>query len=362
MILKKLSLTNYKSIGTFELDFNSSINCFVGDNGIGKSNIIDSIYHLAFGKSYFNPSANENIKFGTDFFVIQGDFKNLKKIEKIICSFKKGHKKNMKRNQKNYDKISEHIGLIPLVIISPIDQDLIIEGSATRRKFIDGVIGQTDKIYLQKILSYNKILVQRNALLKYFALNQNFDKETIEIYNSQLSKLAKPIFEKRLSFLKSFIPLFIESYKEISGSKENVNIIYESDLKEKTTSDLLEESIDKDRAYKYTTKGIHKDDLAFTILDQNIRKFGSQGQQKSFLIALKIAQFNFMRKIVKTNPIVLLDDIFDKLDYGRVKKIIKLFQKQKMGQIFISDTDENRIKKVLSPVKDSYKIFNLNSI
>ena len=192
-------------------------------------------------------------------------------------------------------------------------------------------------------------------MIKYFSLNQNFDKETIEIYNSQLSKLAKPIFEKRLSFLKSFIPLFIESYKEISGSKENVNIIYESDLKEKTTSDLLEERIDKDRAYKYTTKGIHKDDLAFTILDQNIRKFGSQGQQKSFLIALKIAQFNFMRKIVKTNPIVLLDDIFDKLDYGRVKKIIKLFQKQKMGQIFISDTDENRIKKVLSPVKDSYK-------
>ena len=174
MILKKLSLTNYKSIDAFELNFNPSINCFVGDNGAGKSNIIDSIYHLAFGKSYFNPSTNENVKFGTDFFVIQGDFKNLKKIEKIICSFKKGHKKNMKRNQKNYDKISEHIGLIPLVIISPIDQDLIIEGSATRRKFIDGVIGQTDKIYLQKILAYNKILVQRNALLKYFALNQNY--------------------------------------------------------------------------------------------------------------------------------------------------------------------------------------------
>ncbi|MBA66285.1 MAG: DNA replication and repair protein RecF [Flavobacteriaceae bacterium] len=362
MILKKLSLTNYKSIGAFELDFNSSINCFVGDNGIGKSNIIDSIYHLAFGKSYFNPSANENIKFGTDFFVIQGKFKNLKRIEKIICSFKKGQKKKIKRNQKNYDKISDHIGLIPLVIISPIDQDLILEGSATRRKFIDGVIGQTDKIYLQKILDYNKILTQRNTLLKYFSLNQNFNKGTIEIYNSQLSKLAKPIFEKRLSFLNSFIPLFKECYKKISGSDENVNIIYKSDLKEKSTSDLLKESIDLDRAYKFTTKGIHKDDLEFKIMGQNIKKFGSQGQQKSFLIALKIAQFNFMKNVFNTNPIVLLDDIFDKLDYNRVKKIIKLFKNQKMGQIFISDTDENRIKKVLSPLKNSYKIFNLNSI
>ncbi len=362
MILKKLSLKNYKSFSAFELDFNSSINCFVGNNGVGKSNIIDSIYHLAFGKSYFNPSTSENIKFGTDFFVIQGDFKNLKRNEKIICSFKKGQKKKLKRNQKTYNKISDHIGLIPLVIISPVDQDLILEGSSTRRKFIDGVIGQTDKVYLQKILDYNKILMQRNTLLKYFSLNQNFEKKTIEIYNSQLCKLAKPIFDKRLSFLKSFIPLFEECYKKISESDENVNIDYKSDLKDKSTSDLLEQSLDIDMAYKYTTKGIHKDDLKFKIMGQNIRKFGSQGQQKSFLIALKIAQFNFMKNNFKTNPIVLLDDIFDKLDNTRVKKIIKLFKNQKMGQIFISDTDENRIKKVLTPLKDSYEIFDLNSI
>jgi len=362
MILKKLSLTNYKSIEAFEFDFNPSINCFVGDNGVGKSNIIDSIYHLAFGKSYFNPSSNENVKFGKDFFIIRGDFKNINRNEKIICSFKKGFKKILKRNRKNYNKISDHIGLIPMVIISPIDQDLIIEGSATRRKFMDGVIGQTDKIYIQNILNYNKILAQRNALLKYFALNHKFDKETLDTYSFQLSELAKPIFEKRAFFLNSFIPLFMESYKKISGSMEIVSINYKSDLKEKTGIELLEENLDKDRVFRFTTTGIHKDDLEFKIMDQNVKKFGSQGQQKTFLIALKIAQFNFIKKIVEINPIVLLDDIFDKLDRSRVKKIIKLFKNEKMGQIFISDTDEKRINEVLSPLKNSYKTFNLNSL
>ena len=360
MFLKKLSLTNYKNLEASQFKFEARINCFIGNNGIGKSNILDGIYHLAFTKSYFNPSSVQNIQFNKEFFVIEGEFEKLGRDEKINCSLKRGQKKVIKRNGKVYDKIAEHIGLIPLVIISPADQDLIIEGSMTRRKFIDSVIGQTDKNYLQNLLDYKKTLAQRNALLKYFALNRTFDKNTLDIYNHQMNELSRPIFNERVAFMEEFIPIFKSRYKSISGDKEKIDIEFKSDLNENTLLQLLEQHLDKDRMLQFTSVGVHKDDLDFQISGSPIKKFGSQGQQKTFLIALKLAQFDFIKQVAGMSPIVLLDDIFDKLDQNRVAQTIQLFENETAGQIFISDTHEERIKEALSAGKSSYELFNLN--
>ncbi len=360
MFLKQLSLTNYKNLEASQFKFEARINCFIGNNGIGKSNILDGIYHLAFTKSYFNPSSVQNIQFDKEFFVIEGKFEKLGRDEKINCSLKRGQKKVIKRNGKVYDRIAEHIGLIPLVIISPADQDLIIEGSMTRRKFIDSVIGQTDKNYLQNLLDYKKTLAQRNALLKYFALNRTFDKNTLDIYNHQMNELSRPIFDKRVAFLEEFIPIFKSRYKSISGDKEEIDVEFKSDLNENTLLQLLEQHLDKDKMLQFTSVGVHKDDLDFQISGSPIKKFGSQGQQKTFLIALKLAQFDFIKQVAGMSPIVLLDDIFDKLDQNRVAQTIQLFENETAGQIFISDTHEDRIKEALSAGKSSYELFNLN--
>jgi DNA replication and repair protein RecF len=333
MHIQKLTLTNYKNLSSESFDFKSSINCFVGNNGVGKSNILDSIYHLAFGKSYFNPTSAQNIQFDKTFFVIEGSFTIKSRNEKINCSFKKGQKKVLKRNNKLYSKISEHIGLIPLVMISPDDIDLINEGSSLRRKFIDGILGQIHKDYLTNLLNYNKILAQRNSLLKYFALNHTFDQKTIDIYNEQLDKLGLPIYEKRKEFMEVFSPLFIK---------------------------ILTNSLKKDRGFQYTTEGIHKDDLDFLIHDKPIKKFGSQGQKKTFLIALKIAQFDYLRNKKGMSPIILLDDIFDKLDQKRVTSLLKLMIEESFGQIFLTDTHQDRTLKALESVDSNFEIFQIN--
>lgn len=359
MLLKKLSLVNYKNFDSKEFDFDAKINCFVGSNGIGKTNILDAIYHLSFGKSYFNPIASQNIKHGEDFFVVDGLFFKDERDEKIICSLKKGAKKVIKRNGKAYDKFSDHIGFLPLVIISPADRDLILEGSDTRRKFIDGVISQSNKEYLTALLKYNKILLQRNSLLKYFAVNHTFDKTTLSVYNEQLQEYGSIIHKERVAFLDAFIPIFKEQYAAISGGKENVTITYNSKLLEKNLLQLFDESLEKDRAVQYTTVGIHKDDLSFEINEYPVKKFGSQGQQKSFLIALKLAQFNFIKEQAKTTPILLLDDIFDKLDENRVAQIVSLVDDDNFGQIFISDTHADRTENVVKNIHQSYKIFKL---
>jgi DNA replication and repair protein RecF len=337
----------------------SKINCFVGKNGIGKTNILDAIYHLANGKSYFNPLAVQNIKHGEDFFVVDGEFEKNGRTEQILCSLKKGQKKILKRNGKVYEKFSDHIGFIPLVIISPADSDLIIEGSETRRKFIDTVISQLDSSYLQQLIQYQKIISQRNALLKFFALNHVFENDTLSIYNEQLNTLGEFIFEKRKKFLIDFIPIFNNYHREITNSAETVQLVYQSNLFEKDTLTLLEENISKDRALHYTSVGVHKDDLSFEIDNYPIKKFGSQGQQKSFLIALKLAQFDFVKKQSGEKPILLFDDIFDKLDEFRVSKIIEMVNKEEFGQLFISDTHPERTENIVKTTLQSYKIFNL---
>ncbi|WP_298239061.1 DNA replication and repair protein RecF [uncultured Algibacter sp.] len=359
MILKSLSLLNYKNFDSKSFTFNNKINCIVGNNGIGKTNVLDAIYHLSFGKSYFNPVATQNIKHGEDFFVINGDYQKLDKVEKVIISLKRGQKKVIKRNAKIYDKFSEHIGFLPLVIISPADRDLITDGSDTRRKFIDSVISQSDKSYLSNLIKYNKVLAQRNALLKYFALNHTYNNDTVDVYNTQLSDYGSEIFKKRSAFLEAFIPIFKMRYQAISNGKELVNLVYNSDLLEDKLDSLLRRVINKDKALQYTSVGIHKDDLQFNIEGHPIKKFGSQGQQKSFLIALKLAQFDFIKEQSGVNPILLLDDIFDKLDEQRVSQIIKLVNDENFGQIFISDTHAERTENAVKQVHQSYEIFKL---
>lgn len=359
MILKSLSLLNYKNFDSKSFIFNEKINCIVGNNGIGKTNVLDAIYHLSFGKSYFNPVATQNIKHNEDFFVINGDYEKDEKTEKVAVSLKRGQKKVIKRNGKVYDKFSEHIGFLPLVIISPADRDLIIEGSDTRRKFIDSVISQSDKNYLSHLINYNKILAQRNALLKYFALNHTFNKDTLEVYNKQLTEYGTKVFKKRDAFLKEFIPIFKERYEAISNGNEIVDLVYDSHLFEGDLHALLQQAINKDKALQYTSVGIHKDDLHFNIETHPIKKFGSQGQQKSFLIALKLAQFDFIKAQSGVNPILLLDDIFDKLDEHRVAQIIKLVDNENFGQLFISDTHAERTESAVKQVHQSYEVFKL---
>ncbi|WP_276166216.1 DNA replication/repair protein RecF [Zobellia alginiliquefaciens] len=359
MFLKKLSLINYKNFDSKDLELDKKINCMVGPNGVGKTNVLDAVYHLSFGKSYFNPVSTQNIKHDEDFFVIEGEFQKDEREEKVVCSLKRGAKKIIKRNGKTYDRLSDHIGLLPLVIISPADRDLIIEGSDTRRKFIDGVISQSDKEYLQDLIKYNKVLAQRNSLLKYFAANHTFNKDTLAVYNEQLNDYGTKIFDKRVAFLEDFIPIFKEQYIAISGGHEEVALRYESKLLNEDLLSLLEKSVEKDKALQYTSVGIHKDDLGFEISGHPIKKFGSQGQQKSFLIALKFAQFQFIKARSKTTPILLLDDIFDKLDEHRVSHIVALVNNENFGQIFISDTHAERTEEVVKQIHQTYKLFKL---
>ncbi|WP_121665546.1 DNA replication/repair protein RecF [Mesonia aquimarina] len=359
MILKKLALLNYKNFESKSFQFNSKINCLVGYNGVGKTNVLDSIYHLAYGKSYFNPITSQNINHEADFFVIDGAFEKEDREEKIVVSAKRGQKKVIKRNNKAYEKFREHIGLIPVVIISPADRDLIIEGSETRRKFMDGIISQHHPNYLDILLKYNKTLSQRNSLLKYFAANHTFDATTLAVYDEQLKQFGKKIHEERIKFLEAFTPIFNKRYQSISNAKEDVQLQYKSQLFKSELSQLLTENLPKDRALQYTSVGTHKDDLTLKIKNHSVKKFGSQGQQKSFLIALKLAQYDFIKQQTNTKPILLLDDIFDKLDEQRVSHIIQLVTEDDLGQLFISDTHADRTEKVVKSSARDYKMIEL---
>ena len=361
MFLNSLKIDNYKNLEKFKLTFNKKINCFIGKNGIGKTNIVDSIYHLAFTKSYFNPSTSQNVMSGSEYFSIIGEFDIDKRSESIHCYYKIGEKKVIKRNSKVYKRISDHIGLINLIIISPHDRNLITEGSEMRRKFIDSVIGQVNKVYLQRVIDYNKVITQRNSLLKYFFINRKFDKDTIESYNQQLITIGTPIYKERSKFMTSFIPIFKKYYSDISSGNELVDINFKSDLNSGSFSEVLNESLSKDRFLQYTSKGVHKDDLIFTIDGNKIKNFGSQGQQKSFLIALKLAQFDFIKEQIGFKPILLLDDIFDKLDDHRILKLISFVDKNVFGQVFITDTHAERSAAILTKANISYSIYTIKN-
>ena len=357
--LKKISIINYKNIVDKEYNLDPKINCFVGNNGVGKTNILDSIYHLALGKSYFNLRNDQLINKNEDFMVIDGLFDLNGKKENIICSIKRGDKKNLKRNGKTYKKFSNHIGLIPVVLISPYDNDLINEGSSERRKFIDSIISQNNKEYLINLIAYSRVIQNRNSLLKQYNKSVDFDLDTIKIYDDQIIKLSEPIFIARKNFFNDFKDLVIEKYDQISENQEKISIEYKSDLFDSEIKNLIENSFQKDVILQYTSSGIHKDDFIFNLDGSRIKKFGSQGQQKSFLIALKLAQFEYLKNKTGNSPILLLDDIFDKLDLIRVKRIVEIVNSTNFGQLFLSDTDRERIEKVLSSLNLSSKIFDV---
>jgi len=359
VFLKKISIINYKNILDKEYELDPKINCFVGDNGVGKTNILDAVYHLSMGKSYFNVKNDQLINRGKDYMLVDGVFELNNKNESIVFSLKIGEKKVLKRNGKPYKKFSNHIGLIPVVLISPYDNDLINEGSSERRKFIDSIISQNDKEYLINLIAYTRVIQNRNRLLKQYNRSVDFDLDTIKVYDDQIYKLSEPIFKARDKFIKEFTPLVLEKYKHISDDKEKISIEYKSDLINNHIENLIKDSFQKDVILQYTSVGLHKDDFVFNIDENRIKKFGSQGQQKSFLIALKLAQFDYLKNETGNSPILLMDDVFDKLDLMRVKRIVEIVNSTNFGQLFLSDTDKERIEKVLSSLNLSSKIFEV---
>ncbi|ADY53195.1 DNA replication and repair protein RecF [Pseudopedobacter saltans DSM 12145] len=360
MYLKNLSLINFKNYDEAELSFSEGANAFSGDNGAGKTNLLDAIHYLALCKSYFNPIDSQQIKQEQDFFMIQGVFdKNTEEI--VACGVKRNQKKQFKRNKKEYQRLADHIGLFPLVMISPNDVSLILDGSEERRKFIDNVISQTDPKYLDELIIYNKNLLNRNSLLKNIAETGKYDPYLLEILDEQLVNSGRIIFEKRAAFMERFVPIFNQHYSYLTDDAEKVELIYDSPLQSGDFQELLQKSIEKDRILQRTTTGIHKDELIFSVHEMPLKKFGSQGQQKSFLIALKLAKYSFLYQEKGFKPLLLLDDIFDKLDDKRITKLMKMVSEDDFGQIFITDTNPERLKRVFNDISVALNLFHINN-
>lgn len=357
MHLKHLSLIQFKNYPEADLHFSEKINCFTGNNGVGKTNLLDAIHFLSFCKSAFNPNDSQHIYNDTDFFMIQGLYERKGFEELIQCGVKRGQKKSVKRNKKEYNSLSEHIGLLPLVMKSPADSDFIHLGSEERRKFPDTVISQFDPAYLSELIQYNRLLQHRNKLLKQGNAGQNAS--IFEVLNEQMNEYANEIHRKRSEFITNIIPVFQQYYTEISIGREEVKLQYESHLNDSDFLDLLRDSFSKDTVLQYTTKGIHRDDLNLLINEQAIRRFGSQGQQKTFLVALKLAQYQYIKEKTGLKPILLLDDLFDKLDSDRVERIIHLVTKNDFGQIFITDTNPERISHLLMRDSGNHHLFRI---
>ena len=358
MILKRISILNYKNLEQVELDFSPKMNCFIGQNGMGKTNLLDAVYYLSFCKSATNPIDSQNMMHHQDFFVIQGFYETeLGDTEEIYCGMKRRQKKLFKRNKKEYTRLSDHIGFIPLVMVSPSDSELISGGSEERRRFMDVVISQYDKEYLEALIRYNKALQQRNTLLKN---EQGFDEELMEVWEEMMAASGEVVYRKRCAFIEEFIPIFQTFYSQISQNKEEVGLVYESHAQQGNLVQLLKESRQRDQIMGYSLKGIHKDDLLMQLGDYPIKKEGSQGQNKTYLIALKLAQFDFLRRTGShTTPLLLLDDIFDKLDASRVEQIVKLVAGDKFGQIFITDTNRDHLDKIMQKIEGEYKVFSV---
>ncbi|MDR1865599.1 MAG: DNA replication/repair protein RecF [Bacteroidales bacterium] len=357
--LDRLSMINFRNHEQAEFRFCPKINCLAGNNGTGKTNVLDAIYYLSMTKSCFNLSDMQNIRYDNDFFVIQGEYLRKGTPENIYCGVRRGQKKVFKRNRKEYERMSEHIGLLPVVMISPADGSLITGGSDERRRFMNEVISQYDRRYLHEMMSYNRALEQRNALLKTFAENRTFDREMLEAWNEQLTVAGNSIFEHRTTFCNALIPLFQEYYRHISGGNEKVELAYRSQLQEKDFRVLLHETVEKDRALQFTTGGVHKDDLLLLMNGIPIRRSGSQGQQKTFLVSLKMANSDFIRRHCGIMPVLLLDDIFDKFDAHRVGRIVQLVAGEHFGQIFITDTGREHIENILRQTDCAFQLFEI---
>lgn len=359
MILERISVINYKNIEQAELSFSPKLNCFLGKNGMGKTNLLDAIYYLSFCKSHNNQVDSQNIKHDSDFALIQGYYSlNESDKDEFLCGLRRRQKKQFKRNKKEYEKLSDHIGCLPLVMVSPADSTLISEGSEERRKFLDVVISQYDKDYLQALIKYNKALQQRNALLK---AEMQMEDAIYELWEEQLDIEGRIIYTKRKQFVDEFVPTFQDYYSNICQSNERVELSYESLLENNSLSNLLKEKRNKDKILGYTTVGTHKDDLNMLLDSYPIKKVGSQGQCKTYVVAIKLAQFDFLRKVGTTRPILLLDDIFDKLDSSRVEEIVKLVSGENFGQIFITDTNREHLDEILKSINNDYHLYNVQN-
>jgi len=348
MYLKHLQVSNFKNYEENEFDFHENVNCFVGQNGSGKTNLLDAIHYLSFCKSAFSSQDTFSVRFNSDFFAIHGLFESLenKTTTKIGCVFKNG-RKTMKANQKEYQRLSDHIGLFPLIMVSPYDNDMINEGSETRRKFFDISISQFDKEYLQQLISYQKIIQQRNQLLRQCQAGEKVDLSLLQIYNNQLTPLGNYIFEKRKEFAFDILTDFQKYYQTLSNDNETVSLAYQSQLFDFDFEKGLQENEVQDFRSAYSNFGIHKDDFQFLINEMPLKRFGSQGQQKSFSLSLKLAQYDYIAARKKVKPILLLDDIFDKLDNLRISQLLNMVGQKHFGQVFITDTDEPRLGEIL---------------
>ncbi|NLO03539.1 MAG: DNA replication/repair protein RecF [Bacteroidales bacterium] len=361
MYIDEISILNFKNLKDVQVSFSSRLNCFIGNNGAGKTNLMDAVYYLSFCKSFFNASDQINIMHNEEFFIINGIYNRFNSKEAVSCALQKGQKKLFKRNSKIYNKLADHIGLLPLVMISPSDVNLLLGGSAERRKFMDGVISQYDPNYLDDLIHYNRAVFQRNNLLRQFTSENYFDQELLSVWDSRLIEHGNRIHLKRSRFVKDIIPVFQKYYSFISMENERVGLAHQSDLYNSSFELLLNDNVNRDRALQYTTTGIHKDELLFNIDEYPIKKLGSQGQKKTYLVALKMAQFNFIAEISGMKPILLLDDIFDKLDRNRVEQIIKLVSGDQFGQIFITDTNRSHLDGILKEMASDFRIFNVTS-
>ena len=359
MFLERLHLLNFKNYADYEAVLSERINCFAGPNGVGKTNLLDAIHYLSFCKSYFNPIDSQNIRHDEGFFMIQGIFKNNGETSEIYCGIKRNQKKVFKKNKTEYERLSEHIGQYPLVMISPSDSDLVNGSSEGRRKFLDGIISQYDRSYLDKLIAYNNALRQRNVLLRQFADTRVFDAESLDIWDSMLALHGDGIHQIRVHFLKEFIPLFNAYYQFVSNSRENASLTYECSYEGTSLHTALMTSLSRDRALGYTTMGPHRDDLDFKLDGFPLKKYGSQGQQKSFLIALKLAQYEFIRDRKNTLPLLLLDDVYDKLDADRFGKLLEKVSGEGFGQVFITDTHADRIREALEKTGVAFKLFEV---
>ena len=357
MILKRISILNYKNLEQVELSFSPKLNCFFGQNGMGKTNLLDAVYFLSFCKSAGNPIDSQNICHDADFFVIQGFYEAADGTpEEIYCGMKRRQKKQFKRNKKEYTRLSDHIGFLPLVMVSPADSELIAGGSDERRRFMDVVISQCDKEYLDALIRYNKALVQRNTLLKS---EQPVEEELFLVWEEMMAQAGEVVFRKREAFIREFIPIFQSFYSFISQDREKVGLSYDSHARDASLLEVLKESRARDQIMGYSLRGVHKDELNMLLGGFPIKREGSQGQNKTYLVALKLAQFDFLKRTGTTVPLLLLDDIFDKLDASRVEQIIKLVAGDSFGQIFITDTNREHLDRILHKVGSDYKMFRV---
>uniref|UniRef100_UPI004047A31F DNA replication/repair protein RecF n=1 Tax=Roseivirga sp. TaxID=1964215 RepID=UPI004047A31F len=358
MHLESIGLHNFKNYESLNVAFSPEINCFVGKNGSGKTNLLDAIYYLCITRSAFNPQDNQCTLHGEDFFSLKGKMNLGERTSTIVCGMQLGKKKLIKLDDKPYKKASEHLGRFPVVLIAPNDTDIIRNGSEDRRKFFDAIIAQTSQVYLNQLIDYNHILKQRNGLLKQFADRDYFDAALLQQYTDQLIDLGGKIYAQRKSFINAFKPLVEHHYAQLSEESEPIDLLYESDFDQDIAA-LFKQNIKKDIILKRTNVGIHKDDYPFIMEGELIKKFGSQGQQKSYLIALKLANFDYINTETGSKPLLLLDDIFDKLDDFRITKLMEMVASDAFGQIFVTDARPERSHKIFDTIGHEVKFFEV---